>query len=135
MRARRFNGFDEPLKLDLGSTDALGVRADGVGCVGGNAVVVRLEGCFHLVERPPRVIIFVIVVGEEDFGEANLSAKDVNQLESVDKGFVDPLDVVVVGRANDGGKGRLCFREEIFYFLGGGHCVDYEETGEQGLAR
>ena len=56
------------------------------------------------MRQPPRVLVFVIVVGEEDVGEVDLAARDVDRLESIDKGFVEPLDVVVVGRANDGGK-------------------------------
>ena len=37
-----FDGFDEPLKLELGGLEALGLGADGVGRVGGDAVVIRL---------------------------------------------------------------------------------------------
>ena len=77
----------------------------------------------------------MIVVGEEDVGEANLAAQDVNKLESVDEGLVELLDVVVVGRADDRGEGRLSFCEEIFSVLGGGHCADDKETRAQGLAR
>ena len=59
----KFDGFDYPLKLDLGGLEALGLGADGVSRVGGDAVVVRLERGFHLVERPSHVLVFVIVVG------------------------------------------------------------------------
>ena len=83
-----FNGFDEPLKLDLGVPESLGLGSDSVDRVGGDAVVVRHEGGFHSVEQPPRVFVFVIVVGEEDVGEVNLVAMDVVGLEIVDKGFV-----------------------------------------------
>ena len=53
-----FDGFDEPLKLDIGGPEALGIGADDVGCVGGDAVVLRLEGGFHSVERPPHMLFF-----------------------------------------------------------------------------
>ena len=113
-----FDGFEEPLKLDLGGPAALGLGADIVGYVGGNAVVVRLEGGFHLVEQPSSVLVFIIIVGEEDDGEVNLATLDVNRLESVDKGFIEPLEVVVVGRTNNGGEVLLGFREEIFCVFG-----------------
>ena len=130
-----FDGFDELLKLDLGGPEAFGLGEDGFGRVGGDVVVIRLEGGFHSVERPPRVLVFVIVVGEEDIGEVNLAAWDVNRLEDVDEGLIEAINVVVVGSADDGGEGRLEFREEIFCVLGGGHCADDEEAGVQGLAR
>ena len=55
-------------------------------------------------------------------------------MEGVDEGLIEALDVVVVGRARDGGGGRLGLREEIFHILGGGHGADDEEGGK-GLAR
>ena len=76
----------------------------------------------------------VVVFREEDIGEVDLAAWDVDRLEGVDKGLLEALDVVIVGRADDGGKGRLGLREEIFLILGGVHGADYEE-GAQGLAR
>ena len=42
-----FDGFDKPLKIDIGGPEAFGLGADGIGCVVGDAVVVRLEGGFH----------------------------------------------------------------------------------------
>ena len=63
-----FDGFKEPLKLNIGGLEAFGLGADGVGRVGGDAVVIILEGGFHLVERPPRVLVLAIVVGEKDIG-------------------------------------------------------------------
>ena len=75
----------------------------------------------------------VVVVGEEDIVEVNLSAWGVNRLEGVDKGLVEALDIVVVGRDEDGGEGLLGFREGIFCVLGGSHCAD-DEAGAQGLA-
>ena len=69
-----FDGFDEPLKLDLGGPEAFGLGMEGVGRFDGDAVVVRLEEGFHLVKRPPRVLVFVIDVGEEDVEEVNLAA-------------------------------------------------------------
>ena len=75
----------------------------------------------------------MIAVGEEDAGEVDFAAWDVDQLEGVDKGLVEALDIVVVGRDEDGGEGCLGFREGIFCVLGGGHCAD-DEAGAQGLA-
>ena len=114
-----FDGLDEPLELDIGGPEAFGLGADGVGRVAGDAVVMGLEGGFHVVERPPRVLGLVVVVVEEDIGEVELAAWDVDRLEGVDKGFAEALDLVVVGRTDDGGEGRLGLREEIFCALGG----------------
>ena len=69
-----FDGFDEPLKLDLGGPEAFRLGADGVGRVSGDVVVIKIEGGFHLVKRPPRVLVIVIVVGEENIGEVDLAA-------------------------------------------------------------
>ena len=102
---------------------------DSFGRVSGNAVIVRLEKGFHLVERPPRGFVFVIIVREEYVGEVNLAAWDVDQLKSVDEGLVEAIDVVVIGRANNWGEGSLGLRKEIFCVLGGGHCTDDKETG------
>ena len=66
------------MELNLGGPEAFGIGADGVGCVAGDAVVVRLEGGFHLAERPPHMLDLVVVVGEEDIGEFDLAAWDVN---------------------------------------------------------
>ena len=96
-----FDGFDEPLKLDLGGPEALGLGADGVGRVGGDVVGLRLDRGFHLVKRPPRVLVFVIVVGEEDVGEVDLSARDVDRLDSVAKGFIETsIDWIALPKAS-----------------------------------
>ena len=79
------------------------------------------------------MLVFVIVFGEEDVKEVDLAARDVDRLDSVDEGFVEPLDVIIVRRADDGGEGRLGFCEEIVCVLGSGHCSDDELTGVQGL--
>ena len=73
-----FDGFDEPFELDFGGPEAFGLGADGVGRVAGNAVVIGPEGGFHAVEYPPCVLGLVVVVGEEDIGEVNLAAWDVD---------------------------------------------------------
>ena len=52
-----FESFDEPLKLDLGGPESLGLGVDGVGHVSGNVIVARLERGFHSVERPPHVLV------------------------------------------------------------------------------
>ena len=122
------------MEFDLGGPEVFGLGAGGVGRVSENAVVIGLEGSFHAVELPPCVIGLVVVVGEEDIGEVDLAAWDVDQLEGVDEGLVEELDVVVFGRANNGRKGRLGLHKEIFRILGGGHGADDEE-GVQGLVR
>ena len=58
------------------------------------------------------MIGFVLVVGEEDIGEVEFSAWDVNRLEGVDEGLVEALDVVAIGRAENAGEGRLGLRKE-----------------------
>ena len=73
-----FDGFGEPLELDLDGPEAFGLGADGVGGVAGDAIVVRLEGGFHSVKLPPRVLGLVVVVSEEDVEEVDLAAWDVD---------------------------------------------------------
>ena len=118
--------------VNLGGPEAFSLGAHGVGCVGGDAVVVRLEGGFHTFEHPVSVLGLVVVVGEENVGEIDRAARDVNRLECVDKGLVEAFDVVVVGRANNGGEGRLVLRGEIFCVIGGGHGSD-NKGNEEGL--
>ena len=72
------NGFDEPLELDIGGPEAFGLGADGVGRVASNFVVIIFEGGLHVVKRPPCVIGLVGFVGEEDVGEVDLDAWDVD---------------------------------------------------------
>ena len=76
----------------------------------------------------------MVVFREEDIGEVDLTAWEVDRLEGAEKGLVEALDVVIVGRSNNGDEGCLGLREEIFFILGGGHGANDEE-GEQGLAR
>ena len=76
----------------------------------------------------------MVVVREEYIGEVDLAAWDIDRLEGVDKGLVEALDVIIVGRADDGGEGRLGLCEDIFHIFGGVHGADNEE-GAQGLAR
>ena len=121
-----FDFLDETLELDLGGPEAFSLGAHGVGRVDGDGVVVRLERGFHTFERPVPVLGCVVVVGEENVGEIHRAAWDVDQLECVDEGLVEAFDVVVVGRANNGGKGRLGLREELFCVLGCGHGSDNE---------
>ena len=88
-----------------------------------------------MVERPPRVLVFVIVVEEEDIREVALAAWGFDWLEGVDEGLLEALAVFFVGRADDRGKIRLGFCEEISCVFGGGHCANDKEVGAQGLAR
>ena len=76
----------------------------------------------------------MVVVREEDIGEVDLAAWDINRLEGVDEGLVEALDVVVFGRVSDGGEGRLGLRKDSFCILWGGHGAD-DEKGAQGLAQ
>ena len=75
----------------------------------------------------------MVVVGEEDIGDVDLAAWDVDRLKGVDEGLVEALDIVVVGRADDGGEGCLGLRKEIFRILVGAH-GDNKKKGAQGLA-
>ena len=73
----------------------------------------------------------MIVVREENVGEIDRAARDVDQLECVDERLVEAFDVVVVWRANDGGDGRLGLREEIFCVLRGCHGSDSKGDEER----
>ena len=73
----------------------------------------------------------MFVVQEENVREIDRAARDVDQLECVDKGLVEAFDVFVVGRADNGGEGRLGLCEEIFLVLRGGHGSD-DEGDEEG---
>ena len=46
----------------------------------------------------------VVVAREENVGEIDRAARDVDRLECVDKGLFEAFDVVVVGGANNRGK-------------------------------
>ena len=71
-----------------------------------------------LKRRADAVFFFVVGVIEQDVGEVNCTAGDVDRLEGVDEGFVEPLDIVVVRRADDGGEGGLRLRKEVLGNLG-----------------
>ena len=114
--------FNEPLKLNILRPQALGLGADGVVGVGGDAVVVGGERNRHMLEcQAVAVLCFVFGIGEQDVGEVDRAAGDVDGLEGVDKRLVEPLDTVVVRRADDGGEGGLRLREEVLGNLGSCH--------------
>ena len=106
-----FRCLEEPLELNIGGPEVFSLGAHGVGCVSGDAVVVRLEGGFHTFESPVPVLGLVIVFGEENVGEIDCAAWDIDRLGCVDEGLVEAFEVVVVGRANNGGEGCLGLRE------------------------
>ena len=64
---------------------------------------------------------FVVGVREQNAGEVNGAAGDVDRLEGVDKRLGEPLDIVVVRRADDGGEGGLRLNEEVLGDLGSCH--------------
>ena len=66
----------------------------------------------------------VIVVQEENVGEIDRAARDVDRMECVDKRLVDVFDVIVLWRVDDGGERRMGLREETFCFLWGSHVSD-----------
>ena len=53
------------------------------------------------------VLRLVFLFREEDFGQVDRAAGDVNRLQGVDERLVEALDVVVVWRSDNGGEGRL----------------------------
>ena len=128
-----FDFLDESLEFYLGGPEVFGLGAYGVVRVDGDAVVVCLEGGLHAFERRVPVFILLIVVREDNVGDINRATRDINRLECVDERLVEAFDVVVVLRADDGGKGRLGICEEIFRFLRVGHGSDGEgyEEGAQ----
>ena len=91
-----FNCLGEPLELNIGGPEAFSLGAHSVGCVGSNAIVVRLEGDHYAFKLPVPVLGFVIIAREENIGEIDRSAQDVDRLECVDKGLVEAFDFVVV---------------------------------------
>ena len=68
----------------------------------------------------------VVIVREDNDGEIDRAAQDVDQLECIYEGFVEAFDIVILGCAENGGKGRLGLRQEIFCVLGGGRGSDDE---------
>ena len=63
----------------------------------------------------------VFLVCEEDVGQVDRAAEDIDRLQGIDKRLVEALDAVVIRSADDGGEGRLSLRDEIFGILGSGH--------------
>ena len=57
-----FDCLDELLEFNLGGPETLGIGAYGVICVGGDALVLCLEGDLHAFERLVLVFSLVIVV-------------------------------------------------------------------------
>ena len=93
-----------------------------MGGVGGNAVVVSWEGNLNEHElQLVAVLRIVFLVGEEDVGQVDRDAGDIDRLQGVDERLVEALEVVVVWRADDRGEGCLSLREEILGDLGSGH--------------
>ena len=103
--------LDQALQLDFRCPKALGLGGDGIVGVGGDAVVVSLEGNIHAFKRRAAVVLcLVFLVREEDVGKVDRAARAANPLQDVDERLVEVLDVVVVWRANDGGEGCLSLR-------------------------
>ena len=75
------------------------------------------------------MIFFVVSVREQDAGEVDGAAGDVDLLEGVDERLGEPLDIVVVRRANDGGEGHLRLSEEVLGDLGSCHCPRWCRPG------
>ena len=114
--------LDEALQFDFCRPKALGLGADGVVGVCGDAVVLSWEGNLHACERRAVAMLrLVFLVCEEYVGQVDRAAGDVNRLQGIDERLVEAIDVVVVWRADDGVEGRLSLREEIFGVLGSGH--------------
>ena len=65
---------------------------------------------------------FVVGVQEQEVGEVDGAAGDVDRLKGVDERLGEPLDIVVVRRAGDGGEGGLRLREEVLGNLRSCHC-------------
>ena len=125
-----FDSLYEPLELNFGGPEAFSLGAHRVGCVDGDAVVVRLEGSFHTFGRPVPVLGLVVVVGEENVGEIDRAARDFIWLECVEEVLIEAFDIVVVGRADNGGESCLVLREELFRILWGDHGSDDEGDKE-----
>ena len=70
------------MQLDFGRPERIfGLGSDGVVGVGGDTVVVCLEGNLHAFERlVAAVICLVVLVREEDVGQIERAVGDVNQL-------------------------------------------------------
>ena len=107
---------------DLRCPQALGLGADGVCGTGGNAVVIGGERNRHALElRADAVFCFMAGVREQEVGEVDGAAGDVNLLKGVDERLGEPLDSVAVRRADDGIEGGLRLREEVLGDLGSCH--------------
>ena len=106
------------LELNIGGPEAFGLGAYGLVCVGGNEVVLYMEGGLHAFERCVPVFSLVIVVREEHFGKIDRAAWDVNRLECVDERLVEAFDVVIVRRSDNGGEGAWASAKRSFAYLG-----------------
>ena len=70
------------MQLDFGRPERIfGLGSDGVVGVGGDTVVVCLEGNLHAFERlVAAVICLVVLFREEDVGNIDHAARDVDRL-------------------------------------------------------
>ena len=67
--------LDQALQLDFRCPKALGLGGDGIVGVGGDDVLVRLEGNLHVFKRcVANVLCLVFLVREEDVGQVNRTA-------------------------------------------------------------
>ena len=112
----------EGLEADLCRPQALGFCADGVCCIGGDAVVVGRERDSHSLKgQADAVFFFVLGVQQEEVGEVDGAAGDVYRLECDYERLGETLDVVVAGGSNDLWEGGLHLSEEVLRDLGGRH--------------
>ena len=65
---------------------------------------------------------FVVGVREQEVGEVDGAAGEVNPLKGVDERLDESLDIVIVWLSDDGGEGSLRLREEVLVNLGSCHC-------------
>ena len=73
------NRLDEALQFNLCRPKALGLGADGIVGVGGDDVVVSLEGNLHAFEHlAAAMLCLVFLVREEDVGQVDCAAGDVD---------------------------------------------------------
>ena len=66
---------------------------------------------------------FVIGVRQQEVGEVDGAAGDVDRLKGVDECLGETLDIVVVWRADDESEGGLRLREEVLGDLGSCHLL------------
>ena len=94
--------FYQPLEFYLCCPQVLSLGTDGVCGIRGDSVVVGGERNRHTLKgRADAVFYFVVGVQEQEVREVDGATIDVDRLKGVDERLDEPLDIIVVWRADE----------------------------------